>query len=281
MIGVIFVNHIDKIGGKNVIELFLSCLAVGAVVGFLAGLFGIGGGLIIVPSLVYLLPLANVPTESLMSMALGTSFSTIIVTAFSAAHRHHKLGNVDWQVSRFFILALMISVFLAGFVVADIPKATMSKIFAVIVVFLALKMLFSIKKTVQNPKPITPLATLTAGSIIGAISSMAGIAGGAFIVPYLNGRGLEMKRAIGTSSFCGALLGLAGTVSFIASGWNLPNLPEFSLGYVYLPALVGITLTSFFTSKLGANAANVLPVATLKKAFALLLVGIAINMFLK
>ncbi|OOH90670.1 hypothetical protein BMT54_04340 [Pasteurellaceae bacterium 15-036681] len=263
------------------IELFISFLVLGAAVGFLAGLFGIGGGLIIVPSLVYLLPMAGVPTESMMSVALGTSFSTIVVTAFSAAQRHHKNGNVDWQVSKYFIPALMISVFLAGLVVGNLPKDLMSKIFAGMVLFLALKMIFSIKKEVTQPKPITPQSTMVAGSIIGVLSSMAGIAGGAFIVPYLNGRGLEMKRAIGTSSFCGALLGLAGTLSFITSGWNVPNLPDFSVGYVYLPALLGITLTSFFTSKLGANAANVLPVPTLKKTFAVLLVAIAINMFLK
>ncbi|MCK3655318.1 hypothetical protein A4G19_05960 [Pasteurellaceae bacterium Macca] len=260
---------------------FLSCLMLGAGVGFLAGLFGIGGGLIIVPALVLLLPIVNVPPEALMSVALGTSFSTIVVTAFSAAQRHHKLGNVDWAVSRYFIPALMISVFLAGLVVGNLPRALMSKIFAVMVLFLALKMIFSLKKTTSAPKAITPASTIMAGSLIGVLASMAGIAGGAFIVPYLNSRGLEMKRAIGTSSFCGALLGVAATLSFILSGWQAPNLPAYSLGYIYLPALFGITLTSFFTSKLGANAANVLPVATLKKAFAVLLVVIAINMFLK
>lgn len=263
------------------IEIFISCLILGAGVGFLAGLFGIGGGLIIVPALAYLLPLANIPNDYLMSMALGTSFSTIVVTAFSAAHRHHKLGNVDWNISKFFIPSLMISVFLAGFVITAIPKALMAKIFSVIVLFLALKMLFSLKKKQTEPKPITPQSTLIAGTIIGTISSMAGIAGGAFIVPYLNSRGLEMKRAIGTSSFCGALLGVSGSFSFILSGWGQPNLPDYALGYIYLPALFGITLTSFFTSKLGANAANVLPVPTLKKAFAVLLVCIAIDMFLK
>lgn len=262
-------------------EIFLSCLALGAVVGFLAGLFGIGGGLIIVPALTYLLPMANIPNEYLMSMALGTSFSTIVVTAFSAAHRHHKLGNVDWNISKFFIPALMLSVFLAGLVIVNVPKENMSKIFAVIVLFLAFKMLFSLKKSTAEMKPITPQSTFIAGSLIGIISSMAGIAGGAFIVPYLNSRGIEMKRAIGTSSFCGALLGLSGSLSFMLSGWGLPNLPDYSLGYIYLPALFGITLTSFFTSKLGASAANVLPVPVLKKAFAVLLVCIAINMFLK
>lgn len=262
------------------LTVFLLCILLGIAVGFLAGLFGIGGGLIIVPSLVYLLPMAGVPQEYLMSTALGTSFATIIITAFSSAQRHHKLGNVDIQTSKYFIPALMISVFLAGLVVSNLDAKVMSKVFAVMVFFLAGRMLFSLKKAPKN-KPLTTTSTIVGGGIIGVLSSMAGIAGGAFIVPFLSDRGFEMKRAIGTSSFCGAFLGLSGTISFILSGWGLTGMPDFSLGYVYLPALIGITASSFFTSKLGANAANVLPVPTLKKAFALLLVCMAINMFLK
>lgn len=249
-------------------------------VGFLAGLFGIGGGLIIVPSLVFLLPMAGVPPEYIMSTALGTSFSTIIITAFASAQRHHKLGNVDIQTSKYFIPALMVSVFLSGLVVSRLDPQLMFRIFAVMVLYLAGKMIFSIKRAPKN-KPLTVQTTIIGGSIIGALASMAGIAGGAFIVPFLNDRGLEMKRAIGTSSFCGAFLGLSGTISFIVSGWGLEGMPDYSLGYVYLPALFGITATSFFTSKMGASAANALPVPMLKKAFAVLLVCIAINMFLK
>lgn len=258
----------------------LSCLLLGAFVGFLAGLFGIGGGLIIVPSLVFLLPMAGIPSEYLMSTALGTSFATIIITAFSSAQRHHKLGNVDVQTSKSFIPALMVSVFLSGLIVSNLDAKLMSKIFAIMVLYLATRMLFSLKKRPKN-KPLTVKSTIIGGSIIGSLASMAGIAGGAFIVPFLNDRGVDMKRAIGTSSFCGAFLGLSGTISFIISGWGLDAMPNYSLGYIYLPALFGITATSFFTSKLGANAANALPVPILKKAFAVLLVCIAINMFLK
>ncbi|WP_373819512.1 sulfite exporter TauE/SafE family protein [Glaesserella sp.] len=262
------------------VEVFLSCLALGAVAGFLAGLFGIGGGLIIVPVLVYLLPKVGVPHDLLMSMALGTSFSTIVVTTFSAAQRHNKLGNVDWSVVRYFVPSLMIAVFLAGLVVSDLPKEIMSKIFAIMVLFLATKMLLSLKPKTHT-KPLTTKSIVIAGGIIGVLSSFAGIAGGAFIVPFLNGRGVELKRAIGTSSFCGCLLGIAATISFIVSGFNNPNLPDYSIGYIYLPALLGIILSSFFTSKLGANAANVLPVPILKKAFAVMLMLIAMNMFFK
>lgn len=262
------------------LEMFLYCLGLGGVVGFLAGLFGIGGGLIIVPCLVYLLPIVGVPDDLLMSVALGTSFSTIVVTTFSAAQRHHKLGNVDWQIATYFIPTLMLFVFAASFIIGNLPKEVMSKIFSIMVLYLALKMLFTLRKSTKT-KPLTKFSTLVAGAIIGVLSSMAGIAGGAFIVPFLNSRGLEMKRAIGTSSLCGCLLGIAGTLSYIINGFNQPHLPEYSLGFVYLPALLGIVLTSFFTSKLGANAANVLPVPILKRAFAILLVGIAINMFMK
>lgn len=263
------------------LEMFLYCLGLGSIVGFLAGLFGIGGGLIIVPCLVYLLPLVGIPDDLLMSVALGTSFSTIVITTFSAAQRHNQLGNVDWQVAKYFIPTLMLFVFSASFIMSNLPKEVMSKIFALMVLYLALKMLFTLQKSTKPIKPLTKLATVVAGGIIGILSSMAGIAGGAFIVPFLNSRGLEMKRAIGTSSLCGCLLGVAGTLSYIINGFNLPQLPEYSLGFVYLPALLGIVLTSFFTSKLGASAANRLPVPILKRAFAILLVGIAINMFMK
>jgi UPF0721 transmembrane protein HI_0902 len=112
-------------------------------------------------------------------------------------------------------------------------------------------------------------------------SSAAGIGGGGFIVPFLNSRGIDMKKSIGSSAFCGALLGLSGMLSFMVSGWGNPSMPDYSLGYIYLPAVLGITATSFFTSKLGATATSKLPVPTLKKGFALLLIAIAVDMFMK
>ncbi|KDD78778.1 sulfite exporter TauE/SafE family protein [Glaesserella parasuis] len=263
------------------VEMFVCCLILGSVAGFLAGLFGIGGGMIIVPTLVYLLPQIGVPDDLLMSIALGTSFSTIVLTTFSAAQRHHKLGNVQWSVVKFFVPALMVAVFISGLIVSDLPKSVMTKIFAVMILYLSLKMFLSLKPKQAEPKPLTTQSTLIAGGVIGVLSSFAGIAGGAFIVPFLNSRGIELKKAIGTSSFCGGLLGLAGAISFVISGWDNPNLPQYAVGYVYLPALLGITLTSIFTSKLGATAANKLPVPILKRAFAVFLMCVAVNMFLK
>ena len=258
---------------------FIICLLVGTVVGFLAGLFGIGGGLIIVPVLVYLLPMVGVPEPMLMSVALGTSFATIVVTGFSSAQRHHKLGNIVWPAVKILAPTIMVATFISGLFIGKLPKEYSSKVFACLVVYLAAKMVMSIKpKAVQ--KTLTTTATLIGGTLIGIASSAAGIGGGGFIVPFLNSRGIEMKKAIGSSAFCGMLLGLSGMFSFIVGGWNAIGMPEWSLGYVYLPAVLGITLTSFFTSKLGATTTSKLPVPTLKRYFALLLIVIAVNMFI-
>ena len=258
---------------------FIICLLVGTVVGFLAGLFGIGGGLIIVPVLVYLLPMVGVPEPMLMSVALGTSFATIVVTGFSSAQRHHKLGNIVWPAVKILAPTIMVATFISGLFIGKLPKVSSSKVFACLVVYLAVKMVMSIKpKAVQ--KTLTTTATLIGGTLIGIASSAAGIGGGGFIVPFLNSRGIEMKQAIGSSAFCGMLLGLSGMFSFIVGGWNAIGMPEWSLGYVYLPAVLGITLTSFFTSKLGATTTSKLPVPTLKRYFALLLIVIAVNMFI-
>ncbi|WP_439238723.1 sulfite exporter TauE/SafE family protein [Lonepinella sp. BR2919] len=261
------------------LEFLLICLIVGCVVGFLAGLFGIGGGLVIVPVLVYLLPMMGIPDHMLMSVALGTSFTTIIITGASSAYNHYKSGNIIWSSLKVFAPSIMVATYLASFFVSQLPKAYSSKIFACLVVYLAIKMILSAKSKMQN-KPLTMQSAIIGGGLIGIASSFAGIGGGGFIVPFLNARGYEMKQAIGSSSFCGMLLAISGSLSYISSGWNLDSMPEWSLGYVYLPAVLGITLTSMFTTKLGVTVTNRLPVVTLKRCFAVFLIFVALKMLI-
>jgi UPF0721 transmembrane protein HI_0902 len=264
------------------LSFILLCLLVGAVAGFFAGLFGIGGGLMIVPVLVYLLPMVGVPEPLLMSTALGTSFATIVITGFSSAQRHHKLGNVVWSAVKILAPSIMVSVFICGFFIGKLDRDISSKLFACLVVYLAVKMVLSIKpKTNKTVKPLTTQSSIIGGILIGMASSAAGIGGGGFIVPFLNSRGIDMKKAIGSSAFCGMLLGTSGMFSFMLSGWGNTAMPEYSLGYIYFPAVLCITATSFFTSKLGATATSKLPVQTLKKGFALLLITIAVDMFIR
>ncbi|NBI42620.1 TSUP family transporter [[Haemophilus] felis] len=262
------------------VSFILICLVLGAIVGFLAGLFGIGGGLVIVPALVYLLPMVGVPEPLLMSTALGTSFATIVITGFSSAQRHHKHGNIVWSAVKVLAPTVMLSTFVGGLFIGNLDKALASKIFACLVVYMALKMALSLKPK-EVAKTLTTKASLVGGVLIGLASSAAGIGGGGFIVPFLNSRGIEMKKAIGSSAFCGMFLGLSGMLSFMVGGWHVENMPDYSLGYVYFPAVLGITAASFFTSKLGATTTTKLPVPVLKRYFALLLLGIAVNMFLK
>ena len=264
------------------LSFILLCLLVGAVAGFFAGRFGIGGGLLIVPVLVYLLPMVGVPEPLLMSTALGTSFATIVITGFSSAQRHHKLGNVVWSAVKILTPSIMVSVFICGFFIGKLDRDISSKLFACLVVYLAVKMVLSIKpKTNKTVKPLTTQSSIIGGILIGMASSAAGIGGGGFIVPFLNSRGIDMKKAIGSSAFCGMLLGTSGMFSFMLSGWGNIAMPEYSLGYIYFPAVLCITATSFFTSKLGATATSKLPVPTLKKGFALLLITIAVDMFIR
>ena len=264
------------------LSFILLCLLVGAVAGFFAGLFGIGGGLMIVPVLVYLLPMVGVPEPLLMSTALGTSFATIVITGFSSAQRHHKLGNVVWSAVKILAPSIMVSVFICGFFIGKLDRDISSKLFACLVVYLAVKMVLSIKpKTNKTVKPLTTQSSIIGGILIGMASSAAGIGGGGFIVPFLNSRGIDMKKAIGSSAFCGMLLGTSGMFSFMLSGWGNAAMPEYSFGYIYFPAVLCITATSFFTSKLGATATSKLPVPTLKKGFALLLITIAVDMFIR
>ena len=264
------------------LSFILLCLLVGAVAGFFAGLFGIGGGLMIVPVLVYLLPMVGVPEPLLMSTALGTSFATIVITGFSSAQRHHKLGNIVWSAVKILAPSIMVSVFICGFFIGKLDRDISSKLFACLVVYLAVKMVLSIKpKTNKTVKPLTTQSSIIGGILIGMASSAAGIGGGGFIVPFLNSRGIDMKKAIGSSAFCGMLLGTSGMFSFMLSGLGNAAMPEYSLGYIYFPAVLCITAKSFFTSKLGATATSKLPVPTLKKGFALLLITIAVDMFIR
>ena len=203
----------------------LLCLLVGAIVGFLAGLFGIGGGLIIVPTLVYLLPMIGVPEPLLMSAALGTSFATIVITGFSSAQRHHKLGNIVWSAVKVLAPVMMITVFISGLFIGRLDRDVSAKIFACLVVYLAAKIVISIKKNTVNAKPLTTQSSVIGGILIGMASSVAGIGGGGFIVPFLNSRNVDIKKAIGTSAFCGMLMGIAGMLSFMVSGWNVQGMP--------------------------------------------------------
>ncbi|KJR31973.1 hypothetical protein BOO91_06225 [Vibrio navarrensis] len=261
------------------IELLMLLLALGAFVGVMAGLLGIGGGLIVVPALLYLLPWAGIPTELSMHMALATSLASIIVTSGSSALNHLKLGNVDMFVVKWLMPGVVVGGFIGANIAEWIPTQYLPKVFGVIVLFLALQMFRSIRATSQKNMPGS-LLTMVYGSGIGVVSSLAGIGGGSLSVPFLNRHGVEMRKAVGSSSVCGCVIAIAGMSGFILHGYQAQGLPNYSIGYVYLPALAAIAGTSILTTRFGAKWATTLPTAVLKKIFALFLMFVALTMLL-
>nr|WP_255091703.1 sulfite exporter TauE/SafE family protein [Vibrio aestuarianus] len=254
-------------------------LLLGSVVGFMAGLLGIGGGLIVVPALLFLLPIAGIAPELSMHLALATSLATIIVTSGSSALNHLKLGNVDMFVVKWLMPGVIVGGFLGSIVAELIPTQYLPKVFGVIVFFLAIQMFLSIKATTSRSM-LNAWVTMLCGGGIGVVSSLAGIGGGALSVPFLNRHGVEMRKAVGSSSVCGCVIAISGMIGFILHGYQVENLPQYSLGYVYLPALVAIASTSIFTTRIGARYASQLPTVVLKKIFSIFLMCIAVTMLL-
>lgn len=258
-------------------ELIAILVMIGALVGVLAGLLGIGGGLIIVPALLFLLPKFGVSADIAMQMALATSLACIIITSGSSALNHYRVNNVDMFVVKFLIPGVILGGFGGSFVAEFIPSQYLPPVFGGIVLFLSIKMFISVNARATKPLP-SATKTFISGTTIGTISSLAGIGGGSLMVPFLNRHGIEMRKAIGTSSFCGALLAASGMIGFILHGVGAKDLPAHSVGYVYLPALLAIACSSVLTSKLGVRLTSVLPTQVLKKCFAVLLLIIAIRM---
>ncbi|MBQ4851806.1 sulfite exporter TauE/SafE family protein [Pseudoalteromonas sp. MMG012] len=268
---------------SELILLIVYCAILGSGVGFLAGLLGIGGGLVIVPILSsILLYLAVLPPEQVVIVAIATSLASILFTSTSSAIAHHKNGNVPWDLAPWIMTGVALGALISGFMAALLPEQAVRIIFAVSVVLIAVKMFVSsTKKDTAKTRKIPHKGVLTIfTTITGGLSAMIGIGGGALLVPLLTFFSLDMKKAIGCASACGIVIALFGSIGYISSGSTHFSLKDGFAGFVYLPALLGIVCTSWFTAPLGAKATNHLPVPTIKKIFAGLLVVMAANMIL-
>ncbi len=252
------------------LTIILVYLGLGVAVGVLAGLLGVGGGLIIVPMVVFTLSWQGVPSQHLMHLALGTSLASIIFTSVSSFWAHHQRGAVHWLVVRRIVLGILIGTFLGSCLASRMSTNLLKGVFVVFLYYMGFQML-----TNRKPKPSRglpgPLGMFGVGNGIGAVSSLVGIGGGSLSVPFMVWCNLTVHDAIGTSAAIGFPIAIAGTVGYIVNGLQVADLPPYSLGYVYLPALAGIVAASVLTAPLGARLAHRLPVASLQRVFALLL----------
>ncbi|HEX9450392.1 MAG TPA: sulfite exporter TauE/SafE family protein [Burkholderiales bacterium] len=258
-------------------EWWIVYLLMGLFVGFFAGLLGIGGGLILVTLMVYMFTLQGFPADRLLHLALGTSIASIVFTSISSLLAHHKHGAVRWDILRMVIPGLVIGTLL-GTVVADLLKSKYLAIFFVIFVYCAAVQMFANVK----PKPTRQLpgkAGLTAVAVIvGIVSSLVGVGGGVMTIPLMSLCNVPMRQTIGTSAALGLPIALAGTVGYVVMGLGKDHLPPLSVGYIYLPALIGIVIGTFVTVPWGAKAAHAMPVPRLKKIFAVILFILATKM---
>lgn len=256
----------------------LVLLMAGAAAGLLAGLFGVGGGIVIVPALYGALMAYGYSAEVAMHVALGTSLASIILTGLSSARAHWKRGSVNQEVLRLLAPATAVGAGVGAFVASWVPGHWLTILFAVFAVFVAVLM-------AQGRKGFALVRQLprqggqhVLGGCIGFFSSMLGIGGGTISVPTLAACGYEMKVAVGTGATLGLAIAVPGALGFIAAGWGMGGLPPFSLGYVSLLAMAVITPLSTLMAPLGAKVAHKLPELWLRRGFALFLLLVAVKM---
>lgn len=260
-------------------EFWLLYLLTGVFAGFMAGLLGVGGGLVIVPVLTFIFTAQQFPASHILHIALGTSLASILFTSISSLRAHHAHGAVNWQVVRGISAGIVVGTLLGTVLAAQLSSNFLKGFFVFFVYYVATQMLLNIK-----PKPSRQLpgwaGMFGAGSVIGSVSSLVGIGGGTLSVPFMTWCNIKMHQAIGTSAAIGFPIALAGAIGYIVNGLGTGGLPDYSLGFVYLPALAGLVLASVMTAPLGARAAHRLPVAQLKKIFAALLYVLGTRMLI-
>jgi len=259
------------------VEWLLSFLLLGSFIGFMAGLLGIGGGGIMVPVLTAIFLQQGIPVKDVVHLALGTSMASIVVTSISSLRAHNARGGVIWKVVNRMAFGIILGAFLATFLASSLSSAYLAIFFALFMAYVSLQMFLN-----KKPKPARELAggvgLFMAGSGIGGVSALVSIGGGSLTVPYLTWQNVDVKKAIGTSAAIGLPLSIAGTLGYLINGWERAIPHDFIFGYIYLPAVLLISSTSFFTAPYGAKLAHKLPVPVLKKIFSILLIILSIKM---
>jgi len=257
------------------IFILVICIFVGTIVGFLAGLLGIGGGLIIVPVLLALLPLTSISEHALMPMVLGTSLAAIFLTSIATLSTHRRLGNIPREILPFFAFGIGSGALIGSYFADMIPSYILQLFFACFVILMSVQMWLGAKKLqhVGGESSHSRLKLVSVSALIGTLSSLLGVGGGVMSVPYLTAiEKLDMRLAIGASACGGVVIALMGSLGYLWAGLHTSyTLPQWSIGYIYLPAFLGFITLSLFTAPIGVRVAKKMPVKLLKRCFSVLL----------
>lgn len=260
--------------------LILALLAMGVFGGFAAGLLGIGGGMILVPFMTMVLTARGAPDAVVVHMAIATALATIMFTSLSSVRAHHKHGAVVWPIVKLLAPGTVLGSMIGPWIGKQMDTSTLAWFFGAFVAFSATQMLVNKKPAAARDLPGAP-GMFAAGGLIGVLAGLVG-AGGAFVsVPFMTWCGVRIHSAVATSAALGFPIALAGTLANVFYGWGEPGLPAYSLGYVYVPALLIIVAASMTLAPLGARTAHRMPVRRLQQVFAVILYALAAYMFWK
>jgi uncharacterized membrane protein YfcA len=258
-------------------EWWWAYIAIGVTVGFLAGLLGIGGGMVMVPMLVFVFTAKGFPAQHMMHLSLATSMATIVFTSLSSVRAHHRHGAVDWRVTLAMAPGIVSGALAASLAAGSVPTRPLAIFFTGFMFYAATQMFFEVKPKASRQLP-GAAGLFGVGAAIGGLSSLLA-AGGAFLsIPFLAHCNMPLKRALGTAAANGFPIAIAGTTGYILNGYTTRGLPAGSLGFVYLPALALIVAASMPMAPLGARLAHRLPVKRLRIVFALMLLALALRM---
>lgn len=257
---------------------FLFYAALGMVAGTLAGLMGIGGGLVIVPGLLFLFHLQGFDASFLSHVAIGSSLAIIVPTAVSSLWAHHKRNAVDWPVVAKLTPGLMAGALAGAWLASRFSTDLLKSVFGLFLMVVSLQMLTGIAPRAGRGQNQAPGSFFPVGAVIGTVSGLVGIGGGTMTVPYLVWRGKTLPLSVATSAACGLPIAIAGSLGFMLMGVNRG--PDYSSGFVYWPAVVIVGMFAVLTAPYGAQLAHSLPVSLLKKGFALLLLVVGLRLLL-
>jgi uncharacterized membrane protein YfcA len=254
-------------------------LGIGAVAGLLAGLLGVGGGLVIVPALVFAFRLQELPPELHMHLAVGTSLATIVVTAIASTRAHHRRGAVRWDAFAGLTPGILLGALAGAALASQLPGESLRVLFGGFALLVALQMALGLQPAPRHQLP-GRLGLGSAGAFIGSVSAVVGIGGGSLAVPFLVWCNVPVRMAVATSAACGLPIAVAGTLGYLVTGWHDPQLPALATGYIFWPAVAGVVVTSMSLAGLGARLAHSLPTDVLRRLFALFLALVGSHLLL-
>jgi uncharacterized protein len=259
------------------IGFWLSYALTGFGAGFLAGLLGVGGGAIIVPALIVLFSAQGFPADYILHMTLGTSFAVIIFASISSTYAHYLREGVIWPVFWRIMGGILLGTFLGSCAAARLSSDFLKIFFSIFIFIVAVQMFLDIKPKATRKLP-GALVVFIVGCLIGGVSSWVGGGGGAMSVPFLIWCNIPVRKAVGTSAAIGFPIALSGTAGYLISGLEIGVLPPLSLGFIYLPAMLFISIVSIIGAPIGVRLAHRLPTDKLKKVFAVFLSLVALKM---